>query len=135
MTRDQDKNAFGERLRLLRKQRGMTQRDLAEKVACARGYVSSLETGSFSPSMRILKKLSQALAVELHELLFAHGLEDVCAVPILNSPDKSRLLAPGLSHVRGLNPGNVRTVLPVAIPIIPKLLRGRKRPMCLIWRE
>jgi PAS domain S-box-containing protein len=55
---------FGRRLRELRKAKGMTQGELAQKAAISATYVSKLETGVISPPrQKIIMALAKALAV------------------------------------------------------------------------
>lgn len=53
--------AVGTVLRLLRKQRGLSQETLALDAGVERNYVSLIELGKNSPSIRILFKLCKAL--------------------------------------------------------------------------
>ena len=61
--------AFGRSIRSYRKQRGMSQEDLAEKSGLSRNYVSDIERGVRNPSLLALIKLSRALRVPLRDLL------------------------------------------------------------------
>ena len=63
---------FSERLRQLRKNKKLTQKQLADKLGVAKSTVSSLETGG-SPSLDLLHDLSIALDAKVEYLL---GLED-----------------------------------------------------------
>ena len=55
---------FGQRLRELRKAKGMTQGELAQKTAISRTYVSKLETGVMPPPrQKIILALAKALDV------------------------------------------------------------------------
>src|ERR1043165_3363983 len=65
----QEAQLFGRRLRELRKARGMTQEALAESADLSGNYISDLELGLKVPSLTILVRLSQALAVAQPELL------------------------------------------------------------------
>jgi len=89
-----DSSQFGRRLKSLRKRKGLTQQELAQIAGCARGYISSLETGSFSPSMRILRQVSAALNVQIHELLLSKARDDAEVIPLLNTVESPRLVAP-----------------------------------------
>jgi PAS domain S-box-containing protein len=54
---------FGQRLRELRKAKGMTQRELAQKTAISFAYVSKLETGSMPPPrQKIILALAKVLS-------------------------------------------------------------------------
>jgi len=53
---------FGQRLRELRKARGMTQRELAQKTAISYSYVSKLETGVMPPPrQKVILALAEVL--------------------------------------------------------------------------
>ncbi|MFD5479989.1 helix-turn-helix domain-containing protein [Streptomyces hawaiiensis] len=59
--------AFGERLRALRKERGLSQRDLArERITPS--YISLLESGRRVPTLEVLMQLGTALEVSLEVL-------------------------------------------------------------------
>jgi len=65
----QEAQLFGRRLRELRKERGLTQEELAESADLSGNYISDLELGLKVPSLTILVRLSQALEVATPELL------------------------------------------------------------------
>ena len=53
---------FGQRLRVLRKAKGMTQRELAQKTGISFAYVSKLETGVMPPpGQKIILALAKVL--------------------------------------------------------------------------
>ena len=60
---------MGDFLQKLRKEKGLTQEQLAEKVGVARRTVSRWETGSNLPDMDILIELSDLYDVGLREIL------------------------------------------------------------------
>jgi transcriptional regulator with XRE-family HTH domain len=60
---------FGKNLRKLRKERGLSQEDLAEKAGLHRTYVGSLERGERNPSLLNIVKLSRALDISVTSLL------------------------------------------------------------------
>lgn len=64
-----DQIKIGNFLRELRKEKGLTQEQLAEKVSVARRTVSRWETGSNLPDLDILIELSDFYEVDLRELL------------------------------------------------------------------
>ncbi|MBI5430413.1 MAG: helix-turn-helix transcriptional regulator [Nitrosomonadales bacterium] len=61
--------ALGAVLRSLRKQRGLSQEALALDAGVERNYISLIELGKNSPSIRILFKISKALDVSPSILL------------------------------------------------------------------
>ncbi|MEO3807663.1 helix-turn-helix domain-containing protein [Sphaerisporangium sp. B11E5] len=69
MTQELDLLAFGQRLRHLRKQRGLTLSELGERVGRAPSQLSLLENGKREPKLSLLKSLASALSVPVEELL------------------------------------------------------------------
>lgn len=63
--------ALGEVLRALRKERGLSQEALALEAEVERNYVSLIELGKNSPSVRILFKLCKTLGVSPSDMLAA----------------------------------------------------------------
>lgn len=59
---------FPDKLRILREQRDMTQRDLARELGVTQGYVYFLENGHRKPNVDLLLKLSRLFGVTLDEL-------------------------------------------------------------------
>jgi transcriptional regulator with XRE-family HTH domain len=60
---------FGRRLRGLRGLRKLTQEELGEKAGVSGKFVGQMERGTANPSLKNLARLSQALGVELSDLL------------------------------------------------------------------
>jgi len=71
---------FGERLREVRLQRGMTQVELAEKAAVSVNYVGRLEKGTTTPGIDLVDRLAAALGATVAELLPAASPPDASAV-------------------------------------------------------
>lgn len=59
---------LGERMKELRKQKGLTQQGLAEKTSLHLTYISHLELGKYHPTVFVLWKISKALGVSMSEL-------------------------------------------------------------------
>ena len=57
------------RLKQLRKQRGLTQAQLAKKMGLSHGYLARLEIGMHDPPLSTLAKLAKALRVSVAELV------------------------------------------------------------------
>jgi len=51
-------------IKKLRKQRGMSQENFAEKIDCSREFVSRMENTREKPSLKMLLKLSYLFSVE-----------------------------------------------------------------------
>ncbi|OLC17269.1 MAG: hypothetical protein AUH29_02485 [Candidatus Rokubacteria bacterium 13_1_40CM_69_27] len=60
--------ALGERIRALRGERGLPQRQLAEKAELTPSMVSQIESGRLTPSLNTLRKLADALGVTIAAL-------------------------------------------------------------------
>ena len=61
--------ALGQALRKLRTERGWSQSELALRVEMDRNYLSLIELGRSSPSVRMLLRLCMALDVRAAEVL------------------------------------------------------------------
>lgn len=59
---------FGEKVKLYRKQAGLTQEQLAEKCDCSKQTISGTETGYSFPSSKVLFNISKVLNVSLMHL-------------------------------------------------------------------
>lgn len=67
------KMLFGERIRELRKNRGLTQEQFAELIEVEQKHVSRLELGKSFPTIERLEKISHALNVPLRDIFdFVH---------------------------------------------------------------
>ena len=60
--------AFGRALKVLRAERGLERKDLAEMAGLSYPYVSEIETGKKRPSSRAVLALAEALGVPAHHL-------------------------------------------------------------------
>lgn len=59
----------GDKIREIRKEHNMTQEELAEKIGVKRSVISKYETGSIAPPLNQLQKISEALSVEVADIL------------------------------------------------------------------
>jgi transcriptional regulator with XRE-family HTH domain len=57
--------ALGKNIKLLRKSRNLLQSELAEKIGVESKYLSRLETGLSSPSLKTLQKISEELNIDM----------------------------------------------------------------------
>lgn len=60
---------LGQKIKILRTQKGYSQEFLAEKSDTDRGHISNIESGKANPSIIYLKQLANALECELSDLL------------------------------------------------------------------
>ena len=65
---DEARSLFGSRVRLLRKQAGLSQEGLAEAAGLHRTYVSSIERGQRNVGLDNIVRLARALQVEPRSL-------------------------------------------------------------------
>lgn len=64
-----DKKVLGSKIKQVRKNKNMRQDDLAIKSNLSRTYICDIENGRYSPSLQSLLKISDALEVQLNELV------------------------------------------------------------------
>ena len=64
-----DKKNIGHNIRVLRKQNGMTQLDLAEEIGVSKDHISHAEIGFGSISMPLLLEICRALDVTPNDVL------------------------------------------------------------------
>lgn len=64
-----DLSGIGERISRIRKERGLTLKDMVAYTGFSAGYLSNLETGKTSPTLENLKMITGVLEVDLLELL------------------------------------------------------------------
>jgi len=77
---------FGARLRQLRIQAGMTQRELADRVNIDFSYLSKIESGAVPPpSQKVISQLAEALNVDKDELIISAGKVPSDIVQILQN--------------------------------------------------
>lgn len=60
---------FGERLSLFRRQKGLTQEELAERISKTTDHISLLERGERSPSFEVILHLAEILDVPVYHLM------------------------------------------------------------------
>lgn len=63
--------AIGERVRVLRRERGLLLADMAQRMEVSIGYLSQIERGLSSPSLRVLVSLAETLGAPLASLFTA----------------------------------------------------------------
>lgn len=71
------KKLLGQRIRELRKAKGLTQEQLAEKIGIGTSNISYIETGKFAPSIESFEKIVEALEVAPYELYMFAPLKPI----------------------------------------------------------
>ena len=60
---------LGERIKNYRKEKGFTQKELAEKTNLSRSHIASIEGNQYTPSLSTLKEIASALNIDASDLL------------------------------------------------------------------
>ncbi|MGI5966255.1 MULTISPECIES: helix-turn-helix domain-containing protein [Anaerotruncus] len=71
-----DYSAIGRRMKQKRKQAGMTQDNLAEKLSVSVGYISQMERGVTKISLETLSRIAVALDCDITELISGVSLRE-----------------------------------------------------------
>lgn len=66
---------LGNRLRIARAERTLSQSDLARLAGVSRQTISSIETAEYTPSALLAFKLAQVLEVPVEQLFWLEGAE------------------------------------------------------------
>jgi transcriptional regulator with XRE-family HTH domain len=109
---------LGERIRTLRQERELQQRQLAEKAGLTPSMVSQIESGRLSPSLNTLGKLAAALGVPIAGLFDGHAdgrisvtrKKDYPVVTFDGSSERWAVLGAGLFE------GKIRAVVSTLAP-------------------
>ncbi|MDR3045738.1 MAG: cupin domain-containing protein [Desulfovibrio sp.] len=72
-----EKNILGAQIRMLRKARGMTLRELADKAGCSESMLSKVENGKGNPSINVLHNISRALDTNMGSLFLPEARSGV----------------------------------------------------------
>lgn len=60
--------SLGKKIKSFRKNVGLTQEQLAEKVKVSRAYMGYIEQGRNTPSLKVLEKIAKVLGVKVKDL-------------------------------------------------------------------
>jgi transcriptional regulator with XRE-family HTH domain len=108
---------LGERVRELRRERGLTLDGLAGRSGVSRAMISKVERGEKNPTLVVAAKVAEGLGVSLSRLVGAEERREVVVVPrarraIMRDPEtgfERQLLSPGFGG-RGIE--FIRNVVP-----------------------
>jgi len=70
------RDRFGRKLRVLRKEAGLSQERLAEKAEVSVDFLSLVERGVNAPSFETMERLAEALGKEVREFFNFEDAED-----------------------------------------------------------
>lgn len=71
---------IGEKIRRIRKSKNLTIVELSEKISVTSGYISQIERDLISPSLTVLKRMSEALEIPLSILFLDENTESVVTI-------------------------------------------------------
>ena len=91
-------SSLGSRLRNLRKERGLTQNELANQAGVSKNAVSLIERGEISPSVSTLQSLAAALEVKMS---YFFDEKERTSVIHLKSDDHPTLISQGIT-IKGI---------------------------------
>ena len=83
-----DRLSIGERIRMIRKERGITQAALAKKLGISPVNISQIENGSRNPTVSTLQEIADALDVSLSAIMVDPGSAQI-AVETTKTPAES----------------------------------------------
>ena len=61
---------LGERLRMIRKEKNLSQAEMESRTGLLRSYVSRIENGHTVPSVDTLEKIAKAMEIPLYQLFY-----------------------------------------------------------------
>lgn len=67
---------IGDKIKAKRREGGLTQSELADKVGISRNYISDLENGRYIPSVKTLSKIASVLGIDLNFLIEMSGIQN-----------------------------------------------------------
>jgi transcriptional regulator with XRE-family HTH domain len=105
---------IGLRVRALRRAKGLTQAELAERAGRSNEAISGLERGKYSPSLETVLAIARALDSPLAELMGEDNAD---------SPKRARLMGELTAAARALPDGDLET----AVELVTALGRRRRR--------
>jgi len=66
-------NNIGERIKLIRKNKGLSQKDFAKKLNLTQGFLSNIEKGRHNPTAEVLNRIANTCDINGHWLLTGEG--------------------------------------------------------------
>ena len=80
-----------ENLKQLRKKAKLTQKQLAEKCELNIGTIQGYEQGRYEPKYDAYKKLSEALHVDISDLMFPDGENEINVVELVEQEHRNNI--------------------------------------------
>ena len=73
MTTMVDYKKVGQRIRNQRKEKGLSQEQLAELIGISLSFLGHIERGTRKASVETLARISKALEMDMHYIVFGHS--------------------------------------------------------------
>lgn len=91
---------LGEKIKYLRKSKGISQEELATMLKINRNFLSRIETGKSDPNAGILKSIAQIFNVDLNSLLDINNSEEqgIDKIKYITEKKKSILNIPSITN-------------------------------------
>lgn len=83
---------FGKKVQMLRKNRNISQENLAKELKINRNYLSRIETGKSEPTLSIIKDIATFFKVDVNSLLEMNESS-------MNTKDKIDAIVEGCEHL------------------------------------
>lgn len=97
-----------ENIRQIRKEKGLTQEELARRIGVKRSVISKYENGSVEPSLKQLKKIADALEVPMGILIADSVGNEKGATKTITFTDKElRLLLAAINDAINIHDANI----------------------------
>lgn len=90
-----DAKSFGENVRAIRIQQGLTLADLAEKTQRSVSLLSQIETGNVSPSFSSMQTIADALEVPLAQIISQESAAEEGEFYRISEPERKVLITQG----------------------------------------
>lgn len=102
---DELKVSMGDKIRMLREDKGLTLGALAEKVGISPSYLSEIERESVHPSVNTIKMIAKALEVPVSTLMHSH--ENTIGLKLRSIREEQGLTQADLAKKAGISAGLV----------------------------
>ena len=94
-----DTKNFGEQVRSLRRQQGLTLTELAEKTQRSASLLSQIENGNVSPSFNTMQSVAEALDIHLGQMTFTEKVSQESDCYLMNASARKILITQeGVRH-------------------------------------
>lgn len=110
----------GERIARLRREQGITQQDLAEKLGVTQPNISEYERGAYVPNATMIVRLAEILGVSADELLGMKPLK-----PKKSTEGMDTRLSKKLQQIRGLPEHDQRAIMRMINALVAVKDNGR----------